>query len=289
MDIMEFNESKRQELIEKIRNCGDDYTILVLDVDNVIYNSNPIMQKLIGERDYRATDEARIFYAKEGSEDSKLAHVNSYKILDAILEETAYEDYDEELDEYITRRYKPIDYEEVYVSETLFPGVKERLNGILNNREDNFFVIACSHRNPVSEGIVKTKKLYEEFPGLDFVITMPFHVEIGSGEMNSKAEFVKKLLLLDDLHNCILIDDAKKNCVDFRKHNGMDIKFLPNGHKAHNEDKPSDHLSKLNELDPYMIQFCISYIEYLRKNREYYYEVNKDVEEVKVKKLKRDV
>ena len=281
MNIMEYNELKRQGLVEKIKNCNGDYFIFFIDVDDVIYNTEPVMQKVLEDIDYRATTKYRVKKAQDNSEDSKEEGNLSYKILDAILEETLYEEYDERKDAWIRRTYRAIDYDkEVYLDKHLFDNAIEYIRNIIKNKGDNVFVVACSHRNPVREGETKTQRLYEKLPELDLVITLPYHVQVGFDEVNSKALYVKKVLSLETLENCLLIDNAKKNCRDWRRNGGIDINFLPYGYKE--EHTLADHISKLATLDPHGIQFALSYIDYARKHPEYVNEVDVPM---KVKKL----
>lgn len=293
LNVLEYNESKRLELIEKIKKIKesqDDYLIFLIDVDDVIYNIEPYKQKVLKGIDYRATNDYRIQIARENSEDSKEESSLSFKILDAILEETAIELYDEKRNRKIMREYERINYGDFYSDQNLFPNAIPFLNYMTNQRDEfnqNIFFVACSHRNPIREGEIKMQKLYEKIPNLDLVITLPFHVEVGSTQMNMKSDYVQRVLKLDDLSHCILIDNSKKNCIDMRMNGGMDIQFLPTGFETRHS--VSDHISKMTELDPYKIQLAISYIRYARQFPEYADEmdISLDAASAKVKKIGR--
>lgn len=283
-DIMEFNNKKRLELIEKIKKCNGDYTLICLDVDDVIYNTDPYVQGLLEEIDHKATRQYRVEVAAESSEDVMQSILKHYKILNAILEETEYVDYDDRKDRIIRRNYKQLNYEDIYKSKNLFMETVEYLRHFLANKPDNTFVILISHRNPIREGNTKTRKLYKLFPNVDAIETIQFHEEIGSNVISSKAEYIQKTYGIRDLSNCILIDNTRGNCLDFREHGGMDIRYLPTGfNKKHTL---ADHLSKISDLDPTMLQFVISYINYARENPDYVDEVDIPLHEV-TKKLKK--
>ena len=86
---------------------------------------------------------------------------------------------------------------------------------------------------------------------------------------------------MDNLKNCYLIDNSKNNCKDFRKYGGYDIRYLPEGfNKKHTL---ADHMSRLTDLDPHMIQFAISYIRYSRRYPKYTSKVDINMDKVKVK------
>ena len=285
--IVEFNKLKRLELINKIINCNGKYTLLCIDVDDVIFNTEPYVQDLLEQIDYRATKKYREEVASESSEDAMQSMKRHYKILNAILEETVFIDYDDRKDRLISRNYKQLDYGDIYQDKNLFMESVEYIRNILTNRDKNTFVIFISHRNPEREGIIKMERLYELFPEVDAIETIPFHEEKGSDIVNSKALYIKEVYALDSLENCILIDNSRGNCLDFRKHGGMDIRYLPQGFSK--KHKLSDHLSKISNLDPTMFQFVISYINYARENPEYIDEVDIPLENTssKIKKLRR--
>ena len=284
--IMEFNKLKRIELMKKIMECDGKYRLFCIDVDDVIFNTDPYVQVKLEEIDYRATRKYREEIASESSEDAKEATQKHYDILDAILEETMYVDYDDRKDRIIKRNYKTLDYEDIYRDTNLFMESVSYINNLLSQRRENDFFIFISHRNPEREGVTKTRRLYELFPEIDAVETIPFHEEKGSKKVNSKALYIKEMYALDNLDKCILIDNSRGNCLDFRKNGGMDIRFLPEGFKKRHT--LSDHLSKISDLDPTMLQFAISYIKYARKHPDYVDEVDIPLREAseKVKKLK---
>ena len=286
MNIMEYNKLKRLELINKIINCKGNYTLLCIDVDDVIFNIEPYVQGLLEQIDHKATKKYREEVASESSEDVMEAMKKHYKILNAILEETMYVDYDDRKDRIIKRNYKQLNYDDIYEDKNLFMESVEYIRHLLNNRSNNTFVIFISHRNPEREGITKTKRLYELFPNVDCIETLPFHEKIGTDIISSKALYIKEVYALDNLKKCILIDNSRGNCLDFRKYGGMDIRFLPEGYKK--KHTLADHLSKLSDLDPTMLQFVISYIRYARKHPKYVDEVDIPMNEVveKTKKLK---
>lgn len=285
VDIMEFNKIKRIELINKIINSNRDYRIFFIDVDDVVFNTDPIMQEILEEyvlddADHKATKRYREEIARETTEDSLGEIGKSFQMLDAILEETEYE-YDVEKGNLRGNKRKikfdPIDYEKVYLSENLIVSKKISKSSIdfikymIQNKGPNDFFVFLSHRNPEREGVIKTQRLYELIPEIDLVITLPYHIEVGSKKVNSKALWIKQWLALDNLDNCYLIDNSKSNGKDWRKNGGIDIRYMPNGFGKN--DTLDDYLSKLDNLDPYKIQFCLSYIEYVINHPEYVEEV----------------
>ena len=164
-----------------------------------------------------------------------------------------------------------------------FPKSVELMRYILENKRENDFFIFLSHRNPEREAITKMKRLYELFPEIDAVETLPFHIEVGSKIMNSKANYIKEIYGLPSLENCILIDDSRTNGKDFRKQGGVDIRFLLNGF-GHNQ-KLSDHLARITELDPHRIQLALTYIKLVRKYPDRVQEINEFIKET-VPKIK---
>lgn len=281
-NIVEYNTLKKLKLIENILKCNGNYKLICIDVDDVIFNTDPFVQEKLEQIDHRATKKYREEIAKETSEDMRESLCKSFDILDAILEETLYIDYDDEKEKTTRRSYKTLDYDEIYQDKNLILSSVQYIKNMLSNRGENEFFIFLSHKNPDREGLVKAKRLYELFPEIDVVETLPFHIEPGSKSVNSKALWIKQVYGLDNLDNCYLIDNSKSNCKDFRKHGGYDIRFLPDGfNKSHNL---ADKFSKLDSLDPYMIQFAISYIKYARENSNYIDSVDINLEE-KIKKL----
>ena len=281
VDIMKYNELKLTEWKEKIKDCNGAYRLFCIDVDDVLFDIIPVMQKVLASIDYRATNKYREEISKETSEDAKAEFKKSYLILDAILEEhKCIIENDEGKKEKLDFSKPLIDYEKFYVDENLFPLAIEFIKFMILNKSKNDFFIFVSHRNPVREAIIKTRRLYELVPEIDGIITPPFHEEIGAEQMSNKGLFVMQLLELDNLDNCILIDNSKSNGIRWRKLGGYDIRFLPEGFQSYHT--LTDHMSKITNLDPYMIQFCISYIKYARIHPEYPDEIH---EFEKVKKL----
>ena len=279
--IIEYNTLKKLKLMEKILNSKGNYRLFCIDVDDVIFNVDSVVQDKLEKIDYRATKKYREKIARETSEDMRESLDKSFDILDSILEETRYIEYDEEKDRTIIHDYQKINYDEIYQNINLIPGSIEFIKYMLENRGENDFFIFLSHKNPEREGIIKTKKLYELFPEIDAVETLPFHIEIGSKKVNSKALWIKQVYGLENLNNCYLIDNSKTNCKDFRKHGGIDIRYLPDGFES--DCTLADHMSKLAILDPYMLQFVLSYIKYARNNPNYIDEVDIKMDEVKEK------
>ena len=285
-NYMELNKLKRLELMAKIIKCNGDFTLFCIDVDDVIFNTEPFVQTILESIDHRATKAYREEIASENSEDNRDSMNKSFDILDAILEETPYMDYDYKKDRTVRREYEQINYDKVYQDANLMPGVVENMRNLLSLKNENTFFIFLSHRNPEREGIAKISKLYQLFPEIDAIETLPFHESKGSKKKNSKALYLKEIYALDSLENCILIDNSRSVCIDFRENGGTDIRFMPNGFT--NKNTLSDHISRLIELDPYKIQMALSYIRYARLHPEYVDETDISLGEVKdkVKKLK---
>ena len=266
VNIEEFNRMRQIKLINDIMSCNGDYQLFCIDVDDVVYNTDAVMQEILATIDYRATKKYREKISIETSEDSLSESEKSFAILNAILEESPYtEDMENSAQQTII--YPKIDYSKVYKSEHLIPGSIEFINHMLQKREKNYFFIYLSHRNPIREGHEKMLKLYELTPNIDAIITLPYHIETGSKEVNSKALWVKQSLALENLNNCILIDNSRSNCKDWRKQGGIDIRYLTDG--VEQTHSINNHLLKLTSLDPYYIQFVLSYIKYIRQNTSY--------------------
>ena len=283
--IVEYNKLKRLRLMERILLSGKNFRLFCIDVDDVVFNTDPFVQQKLEKIDYRATKKYREEIAHETSEDTRELTNKSFDILDAILEETVYVDYDDEKEKTTLRSYPVLDYEEIYQDSNLIPGAVESIRNMLENRGENDFFIFLSHKNPDREGIIKTRRLYELFPEIDAVETLPFHAEPGIKTMNSKALFIKEIYNLENLNNCYLIDNSKSNGKDFRKYNGYDIRYLPEG--FNNRHTLADHMSKLTYLDPFMIQFAISYIKYARRHPKYVQKVDVEMNKGKSKIKKR--
>ncbi len=280
-NVIEYNTLKKVKLIENILKCGGNYRLFCIDVDDVIFNTDPFVQNKLDEIDHRATKKYREEIAKETSEDMRESLKKSFDILDAILEETEYVDYDDEKEKTTRRNYKRLNYEEIYQDKNLIPGAVEFVRGILDTRGENDFFIFLSHKNPEREGLVKAKKLYELFPDIDAVETLPFHIEPGTKRVNSKALWIKQVYGLENLDNCYLLDNSRSNCKDFRKHGGNFVRYLPDGFD--DTHTLADHMSKLNLLDPYMFQFALSFINYFRNNSNYVDEVDITMDKAKQK------
>lgn len=270
MNIEEFNRRKQVQLINNIMNCHGDYQLVCIDVDDVMYNTDVIMQEILASIDARATKEYRGEISRETSEDSLAEIQKSFAILNAILEEYPYL---EDLENGTTKvnNYPKIDYSEIYKPENLIPGSVEAVNQMLEMRDQKgdkkYFFIYLSHRNPEREGLEKMLQLYKLTPKIDAILTLPYHIEVGSKEVSSKGAWVKQSLALDNLNNCILVDNSKSNCKEWRKQGGIDIRYLTEGFE--NPYVLEDHLLRLPSLDPYAIQFALSGIKYIRENPNY--------------------
>ena len=275
MNIEEFNRRKQVQLINNIMNCHGDYQLVCIDVDDVIYNTDAIMQEILASIDARATKEYRGEISRETSEDSLAEIQKSFAILNAILEEYPYL---EDLENGTTKvnDYPKIDYSKIYKPENLIPGSVEAVNQMLEMRDQKgdkkYFFIYLSHRNPEREGIEKMLQLYKLTPKIDAILTLPYHIEVGSKEVSSKGAWVKQSLALDNLNNCILVDNSKSNCKEWRKQGGIDIRYLTEGFE--NPYVLEDHLLRLPSLDPYAIQFALSCIRYIRENPNYLDTIN---------------
>lgn len=281
-DIMRYNKARLNDLSKKIMDCNGDYRLFCIDVDDVVYNIAPLMQDILAEIDFRATNDYRVKIASQAPSDSQDASTMSYTILDAILEERSCIVKKENGQVQILDFSNPIiDYEELYSEKNLFPNAYEFINMLIQGKRENDFIIFLSHRNPEREAVVKTRKLYELFPQIDGIITLPFHEQIGA-KMSDKGLCCKQTLLLENLDNCILIDNTKRNCTNWRDGNGIAIRYLPEGFdKCHTL---ADHMSKLISLDPFMISLCLNFIEYSRNNPDYF---NQFDVPYKVKSLKK--
>ena len=275
MNIEEFNRIKQVQLINNIMNCHGDYQLVCIDVDDVMYNTDVIMQEILASIDARATKEYRGEISRETSEDSLAEIQKSFAILNAILEEYPYL---EDLENGTTKvnNYPKIDYSEIYKPKNLIPGSVEAVNQMLEMRDQKgdkkYFFIYLSHRNPEREGLEKMLQLYKLTPKIDAILTLPYHIEVGSKEVSSKGAWVKQSLALDNLNNCILVDNSKSNCKEWRKQGGIDIRYLTEGFE--NPYVLEDHLLRLPSLDPYAIQFALSGIKYIRENSNYLDTIN---------------
>lgn len=266
-DIMKYNKIKISELSKKIAETNGDYRLICIDVDDVIFDIANLMQEILADIDYRATNKYReMIVNDETSEDAKLEFKKSYKILDAILEENkCVVEKENGQKEYLDFTKPLIDYEKVYEDKNLFPLAIQYVKNMIANRGPNEYYIFLSHRNPIREGIIKTKRLYELIPEIDGIITLPFHE--GTNEMTDKGLWVLQTLQLDNLNNAILIDNSKSNCKKWRAREGIDIRFEPDGFNV--THSLADHLSRLTELDSYNLQLCYSFIKYVRDNPGY--------------------
>lgn len=275
MNIEEFNRRKQVQLINNIMNCHGDYQLVCIDVDDVMYNTDVIMQEILASIDARATKEYRGEISRETSEDSLAEIQKSFAILNAILEEYPYL---EDLENGTTKvnNYPKIDYSKIYKPENLIPGSVEAVNQMLEMRDQKgdkkYFFIYLSHRNPEREGLEKMLQLYKLTPKIDAILTLPYHIEVGSKEVSSKGAWVKQSLALDNLNNCILVDNSKSNCKEWRKQGGIDIRYLTEGFES--PYVLEDHLLRLPSLDPYAIQFALSCIRYIRENPNYLDTIN---------------
>lgn len=275
MNIEEFNRRKQVQLINNIMNCHGDYQLVCIDVDDVMYNTDVIMQEILASIDDRATKEYRGEISRETSEDSLAEIQKSFAILNAILEEYPYL---EDLENGTTKvnNYPKIDYSKIYKPENLIPGSVEAVNQMLEMRDQKgdkkYFFIYLSHRNPEREGLEKMLQLYKLTPKIDAILTLPYHIEVGSKEVSSKGAWVKQSLALDNLNNCILVDNSKSNCKEWRKQGGIDIRYLTEGFES--PYVLEDHLLRLPSLDPYAIQFALSCIRYIRENPNYLDTIN---------------
>lgn len=273
VDIMEYNDTRIEELKEKIVKTNGNYRIFCFDVDDVVFNIDPIMQEILGRIDERSTQKYRNS-AKDKyttSKDSNYIDNMSSKIFNAILEESKciieIEKGFRLIKEYLDFTKPLIDYEELYLDKNLYENAIEFIKQMIATKGENDFFIFISHRNPEREGIVKTRRLYELVPEIDAVLTLPFHKKAGCNEMNSKSAFIQEKLELPYLDNCILIDNSRTNCIDWQKNGGTYIRYLPDGFNE--EHSLSDHMSKLSNLDPYMINFILTLLKYSRENSKY--------------------
>ena len=304
--------SKRRELIGKMIECENafskrshnqdefPFTIYCIDVDGVIFDSLPELQKILGCIEPRSTNEYRVNIALEGSE-AKEEVQKSFKILDHVLEERDYIEADPETGELFKTSYPRISYRNIYDKSNLLTqtfnvrtGIStngepkyekinitavDYINHLLANKRPNEFFIFLSHRNPVREGIIKAKVLYELCPEIDAVETLPFHIKTGACEPTSKALWLQEVYGLKTFANICFFDDSKAITKDVIKHFGNAIRVLTNGFN----DKHTlvDHISKVPCLDPFMMSIAVSYARYVKEHPGCHEELDVPLEEIR--------
>jgi len=70
-DIMRYNKARLNDLSKKIMDCNGDYRLFCIDVDDVVYNIAPLMQDILAEIDFRATNDYRVKIASQAPSDSQ--------------------------------------------------------------------------------------------------------------------------------------------------------------------------------------------------------------------------
>ncbi len=272
----DFNEQKLSVVRRKIEECrafGKEFRIIFLDIDNVINNSEPTMQRQLEKINYLASSAYRRSVMGRNSEDKDRIAMKikkSYDILDGILEETMP----------LTER---MDYEEIHQDKNLFrqsiPWVNEMLEDtsykeklvyeLGDNHEVEFFFLYLTHINPPREAATKIRKYFYRTPLIDGVIWLPFHDN--HKHINSKALYATSILGLHprEFKNCYLIDDTEKNIGEWKSYGGLAIPFLTSGFPDPREldpdecEKYSEHNCErmLIDMNPSKIADIIGMIE----------------------------
>ncbi len=238
-DWYEFNNKKIVKLrneLKTYRNGKTFYRIVFIDIDDVINNTEPYMQQQLKDLGYyEATSEYRMSLMKNATEDKKSFDQEtkrSFALFNDIVEETI-------------PLKKKIDYNFIHQESHLFPNAVDYINKLTDEASLEFdfnalessvkkiktFYVFLTHYNPRREESLKIMTYYKYCPGIDAIITLPFHIMIGSSIQNSKAKVARSILGItpNEFCHCYLIDNSLGNCNNFMQNSGNAIPFYQFG------------------------------------------------------------
>lgn len=122
-----------------------------------------------------------------------------------------------------------IDYSFIYQSDHLIDGVLPMVNDLKNDNRYSFIGI-LSHHNGGREETAKKKFVLESGICLPF-FGLRFHLDKYTPnvrrERSSKALYVMQILNVNDLSNCVLVDDSIENLDEWKRHGGIAILYRP--------------------------------------------------------------
>lgn len=157
---------------------------------------------------------------------SKKAYDEAYCDKEMFLEER---DNFLEVDNQANEELGVINYQDIYTTDHLSRGIKSLIKKL--NSDLQYDSIYClSHHNGGREEICKQRFITTNFKELKF-LGLRFHLEKyekGKRRLrSSKALYVMQKFNLENLNNCILIDDSTVNLDEWIKYGGIAILYRP--------------------------------------------------------------
>lgn len=282
-----YNQKKIELTKKRIRRCiekGEDFKIFLFDIDDTVNRSTKATEEQIEKINFKASKKYKRIYD------------DAHPFFGDELENEDFNKIYRDLRNQILEDYGPylgaIDYDLIHRKENLYEHSMEFINHLINNHDENVFVLYLSHYNPEREAVLKIQRYYEYSldskgeSNLDGIIVLPVFEERyepnGKKRMiNSKAiSLISQLgLSLRYLSKCFLIDDSGSVRRDFKERGGIVIPaYLEKGYLSEFEDDKDDRQRVIINWDPYHFQTILSKIDYERRS---------GIEETKNYKIKR--
>ena len=282
-----YNQKKIELTKKRIRKCierGQDFKILLFDIDDTVNKSRRATEEQIEKINFKASKKYKRIYD------------DAHPFFGDELDNGDFNKVYRDLRNQILEDYGPylgaIDYSLIHRESNLYDNSMEFMNYLINNHDDNVFVLYLSHYNPEREAVLKIQKYYEYTldnngeSKLDGIIMLPVFEERyePNGKdrtINSKATVLTTQLGISPRYfsKCYLIDDSGSVRRDFKERGGIVIPaYLEKGYLEYFEDDKDDRQRVITDWDICFFQTILSKIEYERKQ---------GIEETKNYKLKR--
>ena len=282
-----YNQKKIELTKKRIRRCiekGEDFKVLLFDIDDTINMSRKATEEQIEKINFKASEKYKRMYDD--------AHPFFGDQLDNKDFNRVYWDLRNQILEDYGPYLGAIDYDLIHKKENLYPKSMEFMNELINNHDDNVFILYLSHYNPEREAVLKIKRYYEYSldnngeSKIDGIIMLPVFEERYEPNGKNRNITSKALPLFSQLglsprylSRCYLIDDSGRVRREFKDRGGIVIPaYLEKGYLECFEDDKDDRQRVITNWDLIYFNLILHKIEYERKQ---------GIEETKNYKLKR--
>ena len=282
-----YNQNKIELTKKRIRRCietGMDFKVFLFDIDDTVNKSRQATEQQIEKINFKASEKYKRLYDE--------SHPFFGDQIDNLDFNKVYWDLRNQILEDYGPYLGAIDYNLIHREENLYNNSMVFMNELINNHDDNVFVLFLSHYNPEREAVLKIQKYYEYTSDkngeskLDGIIMLPVFEERyepngKNRTITSKASPLFSQLGLSPRHlsKCYLIDDSGRVRKEFKERGGNVIPaYLEKGYLECFEDDKNDRQRVITNWDIIYFNLILHKIEYERQM---------GIEETKNYKLKR--
>lgn len=269
-----YNQQKIELTKKRIRKCiekGEDFKIFLFDIDDTVNKSRKATEEQIEKINFKASERYKRLYEEAHPFFGDQIDNRDFNMMYWDLRNQILEDYGPYLGS--------IDYSFIHNEKNLYENSMKFINYLINNHDDNVFVLYLSHYNPEREAVLKIQKYYEytlDSKGeskLDGILTLPVFEERYEPNGKNRTITSKAMPLFSQLglssrylSKCYLIDDSGRVRRDFKERGGIVIPaYLEKGYLEYFEDDKADRQRVITNWDIIFFQTILSKIDYERK------------------------